>query len=343
MQNKRDMVEAAIHSADYSDKLSALADGQQANQEETESALLAKLSELEAKLAALNAVGKLTIEDVLAKIKAGDAANAEELQNLKVVLTLYCDSLKDALGDRIAILEATISALEDALRERLETLEHRLTYSVMTDEELSELEEAKLAAVNALANQIAGLEVTIKNYKEEGKDTSELEAQLKSLTAEYYAAKSDLENIRYVIEIRGTSELALHRKWILELQELVAALQNMVAKQGETIAQQAETIEGLKATIGNLETALRDELEKLQSELKDYVDGNVEDLNTEITDILAQVDTLKDNILTLATSTYTGYGSSSNNNSQYNYSGTNKDVISDDRDLRTSDDTALDF
>ena len=73
------MVEAAINSADYSDKLSALAGGQQTNQEEAESALLAKLSELEAKLAALNAVGELTIEDILAKIKAGDAANAEEL------------------------------------------------------------------------------------------------------------------------------------------------------------------------------------------------------------------------------------------------------------------------
>ena len=218
-----------------------------------------------------------------------------------------------------------------------------MTYSVMTDEELAELEESKQIAVNALANQIAGVEITIKNYKKEGKDTAELEAQLQSLTTEYYAARSDLENIRYVIEIRGTSELALHRKWILELQELVAALQSTVAKQGETIAQQTETIEGLKTMIASLETALRDEQEKLQSELKDYVDGNVEDLNTEITDILAQVDTLKDNILTLATSTYTGYGSSSNSNNQYNYSGTNKDVIADERDLRTSDNTALDF
>ena len=67
-----------------------------------------------------------------------------------MVLKLYCDSLKDALGDRIAILEETISALQTALQERMQTLENRLTYSMMTDEELAKLEEEKQAAVNSL-------------------------------------------------------------------------------------------------------------------------------------------------------------------------------------------------
>ena len=57
-----------------------------------------------------------------------------------------------------------------------------------------------------------------------------------------------------------------------------------------------------------------------------------------------QVETLRDNVVTLATSSYSGYHSSTTGNGyQYNYSGTNKDEIKDDRDLRTSDTTALDF
>ena len=84
--------------------------------------LEAKLTELERQLADLNDVGELSIDEIIAKIQAGDAANSEETEHLKVVLKLYCDSLKEALGDRIAVLEATISALQSALQERLQTL-----------------------------------------------------------------------------------------------------------------------------------------------------------------------------------------------------------------------------
>ena len=52
------------------------------------------------------------------------------------------------------------------------------------------------------------------------------------------------------MELRSTSELALHRKWIKELQELVAALQDVV-KQGKTMRSR-RTINGLKETIVNL-------------------------------------------------------------------------------------------
>ena len=344
LQNKRDIVEAAINSSDYSDKLAALDAGNRQNADDAHAELEAKLAELEKQLEALKAVGELSIDDIIAKIQAGDAANTAEIENLKVVLKLYCDSLKDALGDRIAILEETISALQTALQERMQTLENRLTYSMMTDEELAKQEEEKQAAVNSLANQIAGVQLAVEQARKEGKDTSALEEQLSALTSEYYAAQNDLENIRYVMELRSTSELALHRKWIKELQELVAALQNTVAKQGESIAQQGEAINGLKETVVNLEKALRDELANLKDELKEYVDGNVGELNAEIADILSQVETLRDNVVTLATSSYSGYHSSSTGNGyQYNYSGTNKDEIKDDRDLRTSDTTALDF
>ena len=344
LQNKRDIVEAAINSSDYSDKLAALDAGNRQNADDAHAELEAKLAELEKQLEALKAVGELSIDDIIAKIQAGDAANTAEIENLKVVLKLYCDSLKDALGDRIAILEETISALQTALQERMQTLENRLTYSMMTDEELAKLEEEKQAAVNSLANQIAGVQLAVEQARKEGKDTSALEEQLSALTSEYYAAQNDLENIRYVMELRSTSELALHRKWIKELQELVAALQNTVAKQGETIAQQGEAINGLKETVANLEKALRDELANLRDELKEYVDGNVGELNAEIADLLGQVETLRDNVVTLATSSYSGYHSSTTGNGyQYNYSGTNKDEIKDDRDLRTSDTTALDF
>lgn len=74
------------------------------------------------------------------------------------------------------------------------------------------------------------------------------------------------------------------------------------------------------------------------------MDGNVGELNAEIADLLGQVETLRDNVVTLATSSYSGYHSSTTGNGyQYNYSGTNKDELKDDRDLRTSDTTALDF
>lgn len=214
----------------------------------------------------------------------------------------------------------------------------------MTDEELEKLEEERQQTVNSLANQIAGVELAIEQAVKDGGDTSALEEQLSALLSEYYSALNDLDNIRYVIELRSTSELALHRKWIKELQELVAALQDVVDQQGETIAQQDATINGLKETIANLETALRDELAGLGDDLKEYVDGNVSDLNEEIADLLAQVETLRDNVVTLASSSYSGYHSSTTGNGyQYSYTGTNKEEITDDRDLRTSDSTALDF
>ena len=57
-----------------------------------------------------------------------------------------------------------------------------------------------------------------------------------------------------------------------------------------------------------------------------------------------ELETLRDNIVTLATSASSSYNSSTTGNgSNYNYSGTNKDTVEDDRDLRTSNDTALDF
>lgn len=343
LQTKRDIVEAAINSTDYAEKLAALDEGHRDNTAENKAELEAKLSELEKQLAALVAIGELTVDDIIARIKAGDAANAEEHEQLKVALKLYCDSLKDAMGDRIATLEEVVSALQSTIQQRLNTLENRLTYSLMTDEELATLEDAKQAAANALANQIAGLEVVIDQYRAEGRDTTMLQAQLKSLTNEYYTAVNDLENIRYVIELRSTSELALHRRWIMELQELVAALQIMVNKQAETITQQEDQIKRLEDTIVNLEKALENEIKTLKEELIGYMDGNIDDINAEITDIFSQIDTLRDNIVTLATSSNSGYHSSSTGNNQYNYSGTNKETLTDDRDLRTSGDTVLDF
>ena len=161
---------------------------------------------------------------------------------------------------------------------------------------------------------------------------------------EYANAQSDLENVKYVRELRSNSELALHRKWIKELQELTVSLQITVKQQGDTIKEQKGEIEGLKTIIANLEKALQTEIKNLEETLKKYVDDNVTDLNAAAEDMKAQLETLRDNIVTLATSAYSGYSSSSTgNNNNYNYSGTNKETLVDDRDLRTSKDTALDF
>ena len=89
---------------------------------------------------------------------------------------------------------------------------------------------------------------------------------------------------------------------------------------------------------------MQTEIKTLEETLKKYVDDNVTELNAAAEDMKKELDTLRNNIMTLATSAYSGYSSSSNgNNSNYNYSGTNKDTLEDDRDLRTSQDTALDF
>lgn len=344
LQSKKEMAEAALKSTDYNEKLSLIVLGNKDNAGEAHSELEAKLAKLERELAALKELGELSIEDVIAKIKAGDTANAAELENLKIALKLYCDSVKDDLNARISSLENTISALQNALQQRMQTLENRLTYSLMTDEELENLEKSKQELVNSLANQIAGLELAIKNAKAEGQDTSALESKLASLTLEYANAQSDLENVKYVRELRSNSELALHRKWIKELQELTVSLQITVKQQGDTIKEQKGEIEGLKTIIANLEKALQTEIKNLEETLKKYVDDNVTDLNAAAEDMKAQLETLRDNIVTLATSAYSGYSSSSTgNNNNYNYSGTNKETLEDDRDLRTSKDTALDF
>ncbi|MBN2643290.1 MAG: hypothetical protein JXR78_16685 [Victivallales bacterium] len=318
-----------------------------ANSEDADAAIIsdysAKLAELANQLEALTSIGEQNMDELIDKINAGDAENAAALQNMELVLKLYCDSLKDALGNRIAILEETISALQRALQQRMQTLEDRLTYSLMTDEELTALEESQKTVASALAQHIAGLNVTIGQYKTDNKDFSELEEQLNSLVAEYYTVCNNLENVRYVIELRSSSELALHRKWIKELQELTISLQLMVDAQSETIALQVDRIAELNTMIANLEQALRNEQEMLKRELTEYIDGNVNVIHNEIVDIVEQVKTLRDNITTLATGSYSSGNSSSGGGHIYDYSGTSEASIKDDRDLRTSSETALDF
>ncbi len=146
------------------------------------------------------------------------------------------------------------------------------------------------------------------------------------------------------MELRSTSEFALHKKWIMELQELTAALQSTVNTQGQTIAAQKDEIEALKTVVANLEAALRAEMELLKQELKDYTDSRAAELRGKLTDLGSQVSTLHENVMTLATSSYSSYGANSSGNNSYNYSGaSNKDVLTDDRDLRTSDSTQIDF
>ena len=344
LQSKKEMAETALQSTDFNEKLSMINLGSKDNAADSHADQAAKLAKLERELAALTELGNLSIDDIIAKIKAGDATNAAELENLQIALKLYCDSVKDTLNERIANLENTISILQNVLQERMQTLEDRLTYSMMTDEELENLEKSKQELVNNMANQIAGLELAIKNAKSEGQGTSGLESKLASLTLEYSHAQSDLENVKYVRQLRDNSELALHRKWIKELQELTASLQITVKQQGETLKEQKGEIESLKTTIANLEKALQAEIKNLEETLRKYVDDNVTELNAAADVMQTELETLRDNIVTLATSAYSGYSSSSNgNNSSYNYSGTNKETLVDDRDLRTGKDTVLDF
>ena len=234
--------------------------------------------------------------------------------------------------------------MQKVLSSRINTLENRLKYALMTDEELAEAKQNKQSLVDSLANQIAALQLVITEKNAKGEDVSNERGQLATLASEYEEAKNDLDNINLVLELRSSSEFALHKKWIMELQELTASLQTTVTTQGQTIAAQKDEIEALKTVVANLETALRAEMEQLKQELKDYTDSHATELQGKLTDLGAQLSTLHENVMTLATSSYSSYGSSSTGNNSYNYSGaSNKDVITDDRDLRTSDSTQIDF
>ncbi len=281
---------------------------------------------------------------LIANINAGDAANAGELETMKLALQAYCDELKARLTDQIAVLEKTVVELQKTLSSRIKTLENRLKYALMTDEALTEAHADKKSLTESLANQIASLQLVIADKTSRGEDIAAEQTQLATLLSQYDEAANDLANIQMVMELRTTSEFALHKKWIMELQELTASLQTTVSTQGQTIASQKDEIDALKAVVANLEIALRAEMELLKQELKDYTDSHATDLQGKLTDLGAQLTTLHENVMTLATSSYSGYGASSGGNNSYNYSGaSNKDVITDDRDLRTSDTTQIDF
>ena len=344
LQTERSMIESALNSTDFNDKILALENGRDTGNAEQRLAWEEQLEKLRKQLAALEAIGELAIDDLIARIEAGDAANGIELENLRFAFEAYCADLRAKLSAKIESLEKTVIELQKLLSARISTLENRLKYTLMTDEALAEAEENKMLNLNALANQIAALQLVISDKTARGEDVSREQAELNSLLVQYDEAETDLENIRLAIELRANSEFALHRKWILELQELTKNLQSTIDIQAKTIAEQKDEIDSLKTALANLEAALRNEMALLKQELKDYTDANVEELKGIIADLRAQLSTLHDNVMTLATSSYSSYGSSSTGNNNYQYSGaSNKDIITDDRDLRTSDSTQIDF
>ena len=344
LQAERAVIEGALNSDDYNVKITAIANGYDAKIDEQRAALEERLEKLQKQLEAVKAVGDIAIDMLIAKINAGDAANSAELETMKLALQAYCDELRAGLSARIESLEKTVLELQKTLSRRINTLENRLKYALMTDEALSEALADKESLAESLAGQIASLQLVIEDKTNRGEDTANERAQLESLLVQYDEAADDLANIRTVMELRSTSEFALHKKWIMELQELTAALQSTVNTQGQTIAAQKDEIEALKTVVANLEAALRAEMELLKQELKDYTDSHAAELRGKLTDLGSQVSTLHENVMTLATSSYSSYGANSSGNNSYNYSGaSNKDVLTDDRDLRTSDSTQIDF
>ena len=344
LQSERAVIESALNSTDYNSKIAAIANGYDAKIDEQRAALEERLEKLQKQLDAVKAVGDIAIDMLIAKIEAGDAANHAELETMKLALQAYCDELRTQLSARIELLEKTVLELQKALSARINTLENRLKYSLMTDDALAEAQRDKQALADSLANQIAALQLVISDKTARGEDVANERGQLSTLLAEYDEAKNDLDNINLAIELRSNSEFALHKKWIMELQELTASLQNTVTTQGQTIAAQKDEIDALKTVVANLETALRAEMELLKQELKDYTDSHAAELRGKLTDLGSQVSTLHENVMTLATSSYSSYGANSSGNNSYKYSGaSNKDVLTDDRDLRTSDSTQINF
>jgi len=344
LQTERSIIESALNSTDFNDKILALETSKDSRDKEQRLAWEEQLEKLRKQLEALESIGEMTIEYLIARIEAGNTANEAELAKLRLAFEAYCADLRAKLSAKIESLEKTVIELQKLLSARISTLEDRLKYTLMTEEALAAEEENKQLRLNALANQIASLQLVISDKTARGEDVSREQAELNSLLMQYDEAETDLENIRLAIELRANSEFALHKKWILELQELTKGLQHTIDTQAETIAGQKEEIEALKTALANLEAALRNEMALLKQELKEYTDINANELRGTLADLSAQLATLHDNVMTLATSSYSSYGSSSTGNNNYQYSGaSNKDIITDDRDLRTSDVTQIDF
>jgi hypothetical protein len=165
-------------------------------------------------------------------------------------------------------------------------------------------------------------------------DTSLLEEELHLLTLQYEEAQEKQNNLAFVVNLRENSELALHKKWIIELQSLTSNLEKQVSSNEKTIKEQTKEITTLKDSLSNLEKAFNLELKALEEKLFLALEKNDTQSKQEIEDLKGKIATLSENVKSIANNPYFA-GSSSNGYFNNRFGGSNSNIPVDDRDLRT--------
>jgi len=281
---------------------------------------------------ALEKVLDLKYEEVLAKVKAGFSEYQVALDEFQLYISNY-------LKSELSAMQQKIEAIASAINKRMDTLEARLDYSVMTDETLAAKKQALSSQLASIAEQIAETETSLHSAEANGSDTTLLTSRLATLTNEYQSVKSDLDNVEYVIKIRESSELALQRQWINELQELCAGYEAKFRSLTEKDVEQDARLDALEKQLAKLQASYDAFVKTVNEKF-----SQLEDLPDALATLQAEINGLSDSVKSVASGTnaYTIGGSSSAASSVSNAGGTSN-VYEDKRDLRTDATSSLSF
>jgi hypothetical protein len=325
---------SAISSTSLNDKISIITSIAEYLNLSNQNNINEKLFILQAQLDALTKLSNLSIEDVILQLQSSNLQNAANLEELKLVLSSYVDTVKKELSTQISGMTKLIEETEKALAKRISNLENRLRYFLLTEEELTKLVKENQDEISKISLLIAEKTSLINQLKENNQDTSSLEEELHLLTLQYEEAKEKENNLAIVVNLRENSELALHKKWIIQLQTLTSSLQKEVTNNQNTIAKQSEEIANLQASLTNLEKAFNLELKALEEKLNLAIEKKDAQTKAEIEELMNKIATLSDNVKSIASNPY--FPSSSNNGFFNNrFGGSNSNIPVDDRDLRT--------
>ena len=126
------------------------------------------------------------------------------------------------------------------------------------------------------------------------------------------------------------------------MQTLTQSLQNQVDTNQKVITQQNQEIANIKDSLSNLEKAFNQELKTLEEKLKIALENGDNQVRQEIEDLINKVNTLSDNVKSIASNGYFP-GNSSVNYRDNRFSSSTSNIPIDDRDLRTGVNSNLIF
>ena len=137
---------SAISSTSLNDKISIITSIAEYLNLSNQNNMNEKLFILQAQLDALTKLSNLSIEDVILQLQSSNLQNAANLEELKLVLSSYVDTVKKELSTQISGMTKLIEETEKALAKRISNLENRLRYFLLTEEELTKLEISSIYA-----------------------------------------------------------------------------------------------------------------------------------------------------------------------------------------------------